>query len=592
MPKEEGFSFKNIFVPLTTKNAITFIIIIGLVVYLNSLFNGFIGDDYGQLVNNAAAHSIGNIIQFFTGSTFNNSTFSGIGNSVSNGLEGIYYKPFLSTVFSILYTFSGNRAFGYHFFQLILHIANSILLFLIFKKFLKRETALGMAFIFLVHPINNESVVFVSALQEPLFMIFGLLAFYLTLSEKQGIGTNIATVLLLLLSILSKETGVLFILIVPLFQILFHKSWKVSLLQSAAVLTIYSIFRFGIAHIYINHNSTLVTIPFINASLAQKLENMPLIIYSYLRVFFYPKDLLMGQSWIITVINFSNFYLPLLIDSVFFLIIALFGVVIYKRHKSLFKYYIFFAIWFVLGLSAHLQLIPLDATISNRWFYFPVAGLIGMIGVILNTLNFNNRRIISIYLITLVVIAILFGVRDFNSNTNWGSELTLYRYETAHSPDDYKLQFTYANAMSNAGNQREALSHILYSIKLHPTAESLDLLALIYVKSNKIENAKSALNMALNLDGNSFDTYVLFAEFMLQYDKPQPTITLLKKFLTKYPNEPTTWFFLAIKEYGLGDKADALFSIKKSLSLYPSEKGRNVYSDILNNKPINVNFSN
>jgi len=592
MPKEEGFSFKNIFIPLTTKKSIILIIIIGLSVYLNSLFNGFIGDDYGQLVNNPAVHSIGNILQLFMGGTFNNNAFSGIGNSVSNGLQGIYYKPLLSTAFSMIYTFFGDWAFSYHFFQLALHISISILLFLIFKEILKKEIAFGTALIFLVHPINNESVVFISALQEPLFLVFGLFAFYLAIRKKHSVNADIATTALLLFSLLSKETGVLFVFMTCLFQIIFQKRWKVGLLQGTAVLLIYSILRFGVAHAYINHTSTLVTLPFIGASLLQKLENIPLIIFSYIKIFFYPKDLLISQNWIITVINFDNFYMPLLIDSAFFLVITLLGVMTYKRNKSLSGYYIFFAIWFALGLFIHLQLIPLDATVANRWFYFPIIGLIGMLGIFFNSLNFNDKRAACLYFIVLATIVVLFGARDFVRNTNWKNDLTLYRHEIAFAPDNYLLQLTYANALSNAGNQKEALSHILYSIRLHPTSENLDLLALIYVKSNKIENAKSALNMALNLDGNSFDTYVLLTEFMLQYDKPQPTITLLKKFLTKYPNEPTTWFFLAIKEYELGNKIDALFSIKKSLSLYPSEKGRSVYSDILNNKPINVNFSN
>src|SRR5258708_40257019 len=103
-PQEE-FSFKNYFLPFTTIKAIHFLIIIGLVVYFNSLFNGFIGDDYGQLVNNTSVHSISNIGQFFSNSTFNNSTVSNIGSNGGSNLSGIYYKPLLSSVYSILYTF-------------------------------------------------------------------------------------------------------------------------------------------------------------------------------------------------------------------------------------------------------------------------------------------------------------------------------------------------------------------------------------------------------------------------------------------------------------------------------------------------------
>src|SRR5258707_302289 len=49
--QEHDFSFNDLFIPLTTKKAIHWIVIIGLIIYFNSIFNGFIGDDYGQVVN-------------------------------------------------------------------------------------------------------------------------------------------------------------------------------------------------------------------------------------------------------------------------------------------------------------------------------------------------------------------------------------------------------------------------------------------------------------------------------------------------------------------------------------------------------------
>ncbi len=65
-PVEKEFTFKDYFVPLTTTKAIHFIIIIGIVVYANALFNGFIADDNGQILDNQLVHSIGNFFTFFT----------------------------------------------------------------------------------------------------------------------------------------------------------------------------------------------------------------------------------------------------------------------------------------------------------------------------------------------------------------------------------------------------------------------------------------------------------------------------------------------------------------------------------------------
>ena len=46
------------------------IIIIGLIVFSPTVFNGFVMDDQGLILNNANVHSIGNLFNFFRGSIF------------------------------------------------------------------------------------------------------------------------------------------------------------------------------------------------------------------------------------------------------------------------------------------------------------------------------------------------------------------------------------------------------------------------------------------------------------------------------------------------------------------------------------------
>jgi tetratricopeptide (TPR) repeat protein len=491
----------------------------------------------------------------------------------------------------MLYTLFGSWAPAYHFFQLGLHVGNSIFVFLIIKKLLKKEIAFGIAILFLIHPINNEAVVFVSDMQETLFLFFGLLAFLFTLQKKESIYITTTTSILLLLSLLSKETGLLFLIIIPLSQIIFHRKWKIGFLQSCSALFIYVILRFGIAHVYLNQNPSLVTIPFYNIPFGQKLENIPAIILYYLKTFFFPVDLTMGQRWVIAQVNFNTFYVPLLIDTLFFIGIILLGIFIYRRKRDYFICFLFFTLWFFIGLFLNLQLFPLDATVATRWFYFPIIGLLGIFGVVLQDINFHRKYTAVIYFSILIVLIGIFGTRDIIRNAKWRDEITLYRYEIQFAPNDYILQLNYASALSNAGNQKEALQHILISIKLHPTAENLDLLALIYVKLHKISEAKKTLIKAIGYDHNSYNSYVLMTEIVLSYDNPQQAMIFLKKFLIEYPKDPSVWLYLAVEEYESDNKTAARSSAQKSLSLYPSQQTANIYSEMVNNKPVNIHFS-
>src|SRR5258708_3016410 len=103
---EEEFSFKKLFVPLTTIKAIHWIIFIGIIVYANMLFNGFVSDDSSQIVNNTTIHSLANFPLFFSGGTF----YTG-GAGI---FAGSFYKPLMLIYFSLLYTIFGPASFPFH----------------------------------------------------------------------------------------------------------------------------------------------------------------------------------------------------------------------------------------------------------------------------------------------------------------------------------------------------------------------------------------------------------------------------------------------------------------------------------------------
>ena len=85
---EEEFSFKKFFVPFTTLKAIHWIIIIGIIVYANALFNGFVWDDITYLIRNNQVHQV-NLIAAFQHNFFNT--------------QG-QYRPLSIIYFSIIYT--------------------------------------------------------------------------------------------------------------------------------------------------------------------------------------------------------------------------------------------------------------------------------------------------------------------------------------------------------------------------------------------------------------------------------------------------------------------------------------------------------
>jgi hypothetical protein len=97
-------SFKTLFLPLTTFTAIHIIILVGLLVYGNTLFNGFVWDDTTFILLDPMMHSLSN---FFT--LFNANHINAAGQ----------YRPIPAIYFTTLYSLFQKSAFFYHFAQLV-----------------------------------------------------------------------------------------------------------------------------------------------------------------------------------------------------------------------------------------------------------------------------------------------------------------------------------------------------------------------------------------------------------------------------------------------------------------------------------------
>lgn len=322
MPDQEQkqeFSFKRLFVPLTTFKVIHFIVIIGLIVYFNSLFNPFLFDDLSQIVTNQGVHSVTTIPDIF------------LNNLKTQQVITEYFRPLPFTFYALLYSSFQENTFFYHITQLIFHISNSILIFLIFKRFLKQGIAFFLSIVFLIHPMNEETVVYIANLQDVLFVFFGLISFYLLQRNSEKNKYIILANIFLLFSILSKQTGVLFFAINFFYIYLIRKKKLLVYLFYTSCVSIIYIFLNIAAHVQFIKDPL---VPILRLSFLQRMINVPKMILYYVKTFLFPKDLIFAQSWVIKEIQFSNFILPLLLDLLFIAILFLLFWYVYKKGKE------------------------------------------------------------------------------------------------------------------------------------------------------------------------------------------------------------------------------------------------------------------
>jgi hypothetical protein len=420
----------------------------GFALYGHSLNNEFLFDDELQVVGNPIVHSLQHIPQFFLGSTYAN------GNS--SVAAGIYFKPLTVLSYALLWRVSPEDALGFHLAQLSLAILNAILVFFLLSHFMPGVFAWLAALIFLVHPINSEVIAYIGDLQDVLYMFFGLLTLLLLVADTHWKPLKAAAFsLLLLLSLLSKESGLLFICVAGVYTAFYRREQWIRISLCALIpLGIYAFLRLNIAHM-----STLVyrANQIGRADFATRLVTAPKVLFNYLFNFIAPIHFTTTQDWVISTLNGLDFWFPL-----FALLMLSAGLFFGVRRYG--KDFAYFALWLVGGLFFHSHiLVPLDGTFSDRWFYFPSIALLALVGLVAaQTIKPQVALVLG------VIVALALSVRSFYRAEDWADGFTLAQHDVQLLPDSYSLLNNLGTELFRRGQIAEAKVQFERSISAKP----------------------------------------------------------------------------------------------------------------------------
>jgi hypothetical protein len=121
---------------------------VAILVYLNSLGNGFALDDVLIVVENPGLHGLSRawellLMPYWPGS-----------DALDRGL----YRPFTSLAFAVQWTLGGGSPLPFHLLNVLLHAGVSVVLYLLLRALVSPRGALVGAVVFAVHPVHVEAV--------------------------------------------------------------------------------------------------------------------------------------------------------------------------------------------------------------------------------------------------------------------------------------------------------------------------------------------------------------------------------------------------------------------------------------------------
>jgi hypothetical protein len=565
---------------LSTWQVAMIIAVVGLVVFSTSLTNPFQGDDAGQIVSNVPVHLITNIRLFFEGSTF----YSGQGLAP---LGGVYFRPLMTTVFSLVYTFFGPHPIYFHIFQILICIGSTIFLYLFLRYSFKPDLALFLSLIFLVHPMNSETALAIPVTQDTLFFFFGILALYLSVRFK-SITSLLFVSFCLLLSLFAKETGVLFVAMTTAYLFKWDRKRLYPFFGMLVIpMLLYLVLRVHAVGLLGNQPNSS---PIQRLGLDGRLLTAPSIVLFYLAKFIFPWKLATSYFWVYRKFTVMHVLTPLLIDCAIVTIFVYAGMRIYVRATAaIFYTYLFFSLWLNLGLLFVMQIFPLDSTASEAWFYFPMVGLLGMLGVIVTVFPLHLRPQL-IYVLAISVLLIL-GFRTAMRGFDWRSPYQLAIMDTNNSQDNFRADYIVEDFMQDKGQYQSALPYAEAGTESGPSYSGFVSLATIYTNLGDYPQAQTAYSYSLKYATPSTvnQTYEGYCALALLSDSVSSYGKCLYGVGKAVPRDSTAWLYLSFIEVKKHNSTNARLAVTKA-DMY-GQVPQQIYDAIINNQPISINVA-
>jgi tetratricopeptide (TPR) repeat protein len=323
------------------------------------------------------------------------------------------YAPISMVGFAIdWFIFHGNAA-GHHFMSLLFHIANGFLVYYLCNLLLKDTwKALICALIFSFHPLQVETVAWVSAKNNLVYSLFFLLGL-ISYSKFMLKGANryyLFTLLFFVISVLSKPSAICFPLVLLLLDYLLKEQLNFKSLIINKIPFFIIALVLGIATIY-----TRTEDKFINQNHAYAIhERIGYAGYAalqYVYKFFAPVNLSVIYPYP------QNKMLSLVLG---YAIIVVFAFGCYKLYASKYKTALYGFLFFIVNLLLVLQFVPFGEVLTaDRYMYLPIIGL-SLIIVSLIPAKENYMKIISVSVI------LIFGAITFLRISVWKNSISLY----------------------------------------------------------------------------------------------------------------------------------------------------------------------
>jgi len=483
-----------------------------------------------------------------------------------------FYRPLLIVSFILDYQLWGVHSFGYHYTNVLLHIVNALLVYLlVVTLFHHKYLALFSSMIFATHPIQTEAVAWISGRNDVILKFWALLTLicYIRWHSMKGakrIFIFIGFLLAFACVLLTKESGIIVMFLVVLLDCCLQPDlprpaggkWKVY--SSLIVIScFYTAVRMKILGDF--------GVSFAGEDFVRRILDA-FIIYAY-----YSKMLLFPVNQ--TANPFIS-YLATIKDPRFiasFLFIALLTVLLilcWKRCKEI----AFVILWIFITLLPVSGIVPLPVPAMEHRLYLGTVGycmlvpllLVRILPTITQHMNLPGRKQILPAVVIIVPLLALYAVKTVVRNTVWHSERQFWLKTAEESPFSVCALLNLGDSYCEAKEYDLAIETFNQAVRLNPRASKpYSNLGKLYSIKGLYRKGLSYHEKALELKPGNPQLYRNLGFFYYQLLKEYQTRSSMNH--TQMPEEVSS-LVDAYGEEGLLEKG--IENYKKALQLHPA----------------------
>jgi tetratricopeptide (TPR) repeat protein len=529
------------------------------------------------------------------------------------GLDAFYFNveypgadgnPVNDKVFGGQISSFHSETFPRHLDNLMIYLLTiGFVLYLMREQIFKSNPDLGFfcALIFAIHPIHTEVIDNIKSRDELMALLFAVMTLVFAFKYTDLKGTKlrylIGGMLSLFCAMLSKEYGIVMLVLLPMF---FYFVCNKTVLQSLwaalpyfAVMVLFYTIRFVIippASSAGYHATEVLNNQYIAASgFAEKFCTKVYMLFRYLWMLVYPGSLCVDYSFKqIPFITFGDWHF-------WFSLILYTGIVAGTVVLTMRRHVLAFFLWFYL---AHLFIVSnllteIGTTLSERLIYSPsfafciLAGY-GLYQLVQRLPDFSRQKTVILGLSGLLVV--LCGGRIMSRNVDWKNDASLFTHDLAISPNSVlvcgnaaKGYLDMSSLAENKGIEKEliykAIPPLRNAIRLHPKyVTGYSNLAFAYFKLNMLDSTYANLLLARNISPNNslvrqYSGLFLGKGLEEARKKNIPgAIVLFNKAVTLDQNNAEVWANLGGAYFTIQDFDNARIAWENALKIDPNHQ--------------------